>query len=333
MSLICWCTLETWYLGISDLPVGTSMSGFEPQSLQTSTTPSSSWQRGLTSNPSTALPGPSSVPHLSPDTPSGDSPQFNPYCTALETPTPTPDNPDAKLKPNMAVGHCKAILRKDFKKDPQINMIFEEIHSEFYLLAVTEHIFIESGDYKKKILQLAHHAFQWLNCEPFKISNKFAVTVCMALFMLHTLLTLLSQFACDIKSWRHKLKKHLLATIPPFCGAGMGTDRTTVQRNIEKALENRNFTFWSYDATICFFFLFFIILWNHWQPHSGALEHPVIAAMIDYTIGLKELCPALGVPCEDWRSKLESLSLQTFAYALTMVSNQLCWYTPIHIGP
>src|SRR5260221_4067690 len=78
----------------------------------------------------------------------------------------------------------------------------------------------------------------------------------MALFMLHTLLTPLSQFACDIKSWRHKLKKHLLATIPPFCGAGMGTDRTTVQRNIEKALENRNFMFHSYDVTIFFFSLF-----------------------------------------------------------------------------
>src|SRR6266404_8812437 len=84
----------------------------------------------------------------------------------------------------------------------------------------------------------------------------------MALFMLHTLLTPLSQFACDIKSSRHKLKKHLLATIPPFYGAGMGTNRTTVQQNIEKALKNGNFAFHSYDVTICFFFLFFIVLWN-----------------------------------------------------------------------
>src|SRR5258705_6935095 len=234
-----------------------SMSGFKPQSLQTSTTPSSSWQQGLTSNPSTALPGPSSVPHLSPDTPSSDSPQFNTYHTPLETPTPTPNNPGAKLKPNMAVRCCKAILRKDFKKDPQINMIFEEICSKFYLLAVTEHIFIESGDYKKKISQLVHHAFQQLNCKPFEISDKFAVMVCMALFMLHTLLTPLSQFACDIKSWRHKLKKHLLAAIPPFYGAGMGTNRTTVQWNIEKALKNGNFAFCSYDVTICFFFSLF----------------------------------------------------------------------------
>src|SRR5260221_14518993 len=132
-------------------------------------------------------------------------------------------------------------------------MIFEEIHSEFYLLVVTEHIFIESGDYKKKISQLAHHAFQQLNCEPFEISNKFAAMVCMVLFMLHSLLTPLSQFACDIKSWRHKLKKHLLATVPPFYGAGMSTDRTTVQRNIEPALGNGNVVLYSDDVTICFF--------------------------------------------------------------------------------
>src|SRR6266446_10973015 len=129
------------------------MSGNEPQSHQTSTSaPSLSQQQAFTSTPSTALLGPSSVPHLSPSTPPGDSPQFNPYATTLKTPTPTPNNPDAELKPNMAVRCHKAILRKDFKKDPQINMIFEEIHSEFYLLAVTEQIFIESGDYKKKIL-------------------------------------------------------------------------------------------------------------------------------------------------------------------------------------
>ncbi len=135
-------------------------------------------------------------------------------------------------------------------------MIFEEIHSEFYLLAVTELIFIESGDDKRKISELVQHSFQQLDCIPFKISDKFAVTVCMALFMLHALLTLLSQFAHDIKSWRHKLKKHLLAAILPFYEAGMGTDRTTVQQNIEKALDNENFTFCSHDVTVRFFFSF-----------------------------------------------------------------------------
>src|SRR5260221_718060 len=78
-----------------------------------------------------------------------------------------------------------------------------------------------------------------------------------------------------------------------------------------------------------FFFLFFIVLWNHWQPRSGALEHPAIAAVINYTFGLKELRPALRMPHEDRRLKLESLSVQTFVYALTMVSNQLCWSTSI----
>src|SRR5258708_15863476 len=105
-----------------------------------------------------------SILHLSTNTPSGNSPQFNAYCATLKTPTLTPDNPDGELKPNMAARHCKAILRKDFKKDPQINMIFEETCTEFYLLAVTEQTFIPSGDYKKQLSQLAHHAFWAVNC-------------------------------------------------------------------------------------------------------------------------------------------------------------------------
>src|SRR5258708_12209468 len=102
-----------------------SMSGFKPQSLQTLTTPSLSWQQGSTSNPFTALPGPSSILHFSPDTPSGDSPQFNPYHATLETPTLTPDNPDCELKPNIAPGYFKSILRKYFTKNPQLNITFE----------------------------------------------------------------------------------------------------------------------------------------------------------------------------------------------------------------
>src|SRR5258708_19368048 len=79
----------------------TSMSGFKPQSLQTSTTPSLSLQSGSTSNPSTVLPGPLSMLHLSPHTPSADSPPFNPYCPALQPPTPTPNHPNHHLTPNM----------------------------------------------------------------------------------------------------------------------------------------------------------------------------------------------------------------------------------------
>ncbi len=70
------------------------------------------------------------------------------------------NHPDCKLKPNLAAGHGKAILRKGLKKDHQINMIFEDICSDFYLLAVTEQIFAEHGNYKKKVLELAHNAFQ-----------------------------------------------------------------------------------------------------------------------------------------------------------------------------
>src|SRR5260221_14766206 len=50
-----------------------------------------------------------------------------------------------------------------------------------------------------------------------------------------------------------------------------------------------------------FFFLFFIVLWNHWQPHSGALEHTVIADVIDYTLGLKQLNPPPKMACKDQR--------------------------------
>src|SRR6266850_3642279 len=99
--------MESQYLHVSDLPVGMHMSGYEPQSQQhiiqqTSTsTPAMSVQQGSTSTPSMGLPGPSSIPHLSPSTPSGDSP-FNPYCATLETPTPTFDHLNCKLKPNLA---------------------------------------------------------------------------------------------------------------------------------------------------------------------------------------------------------------------------------------
>src|SRR5260370_14108676 len=102
------------------------MSGYEPQSQQHIV------QQTSASTPSTALLGPSSIPHLSPSTPSGNSPQFDPYCAALKTPIPMSDHPNCKLKPNLAAGHGKAILRKDLKNGHQINMIFEDIHSDFY---------------------------------------------------------------------------------------------------------------------------------------------------------------------------------------------------------
>src|SRR5260370_32996937 len=185
--------MELQYLHVSNLPVGMHMSGYEPQSQQCivqqtlTSTPAMSVQQGSTSTPSMGLPGPLSIPHLSPSTPSGDSP-FNPYCATLKTPTLMLDHLDCKLKPNLAAGHGRAILRKDLKKDHQINMIYEDIHSEFYLFAVTDKIFPEHGNYKKKMSELVHNAFQQSNSTPFKITDKFAVTVSMAHFMLHALL-------------------------------------------------------------------------------------------------------------------------------------------------
>jgi len=173
--------MEMQYLHVSDLPVGMHMSGYEPQSQQHIV------QQTLTSTPAT------SVQQGSTSTPSGDSP-FNPYCATLKTPTPMFNHLNCKLKPNLAAGCGRAILRKDLKKDHQINMIYEDIHSEFYLFAVTEQIFAEHGDYKKKVLELVHNAFQQLDSTPFEITNKFAVTVSMAHFMPYALLTPLSVF-------------------------------------------------------------------------------------------------------------------------------------------
>src|SRR6266478_901122 len=50
----------------------------------------------------------------------------------------------------------------------------------------------------------------------------------------------------------HKLKKHILAIIPPFYEIGTSVDRATAQQNIEKALNNGNFMFCSYGVTVSF---------------------------------------------------------------------------------
>src|SRR5260370_26316452 len=177
--------MELQYLHVSNLPVGTNMSGYEPQSQQhivqqtVTSTPATSVQQGSTSTPSTGLLGPSRVPHLSPSTPSGDS-LFNPYHATLKTPTLMLDHLNCELKPNLAAGHGRAILRKDLKKDHQINMIYEDICSEFYLFVLTEQIFTEHVNYKKKVSELVHNAFQQSNNTPFQITNKFAAMVSMA---------------------------------------------------------------------------------------------------------------------------------------------------------
>ena len=50
------------------------------------------------------------------------------------------------------------------------------------------------------------------------------------------------------------------------------------------------------------------------------LEHPGIAAVLDYTFGLKEVCPTPRLAWNDLKTRLWQLSVETFAYALTMVS-------------
>ncbi len=53
-------------------------------------------------------------------------------------------------------GHSKAVLRKELKKDVQMNVVFKEIHVDFYLLAITENLFIENSmHFKPVIRQLA----------------------------------------------------------------------------------------------------------------------------------------------------------------------------------
>src|SRR5260370_39091691 len=53
--------------------------------------------------------------------------------------------------------HSKAVLRKELKKDVQMNAVFKEICVDFYLLAITENLFIENSMcFKPIIRQLAH---------------------------------------------------------------------------------------------------------------------------------------------------------------------------------
>ena len=67
-------------------------------------------------------------------------------------------------------GHSKAVLRKELKKDVQMNAVFQEIHVDFYLLAITENLFIENSVcFNPVIRQLAHKSFTRLCVTPFDI--------------------------------------------------------------------------------------------------------------------------------------------------------------------
>ncbi|KAF8314382.1 uncharacterized protein EI90DRAFT_3022345 [Cantharellus anzutake] len=129
------------------------------------------------------------------------------------------------------VGRPKTILRKDMKKDPQLNKVFEHIHADFYLHAITENLFIESAECRAVVQRLTDDTFRRSEIAPFDIPECIVNTL-----------------ARDIKSWRCKLKKHLVTLVPAFYGVGPSADRNTVQENIQLALDNSNFLFRSYSA-------------------------------------------------------------------------------------
>jgi len=55
------------------------------------------------------------------------------------------------------------------------------------------------------------------------------------------------------------------------------------------------------------------------QTCSEALEHPAIAAVLEFAFGHKDLQP-LGTTHDDIRVRLSRISMETVAFALTMVS-------------
>src|SRR5260370_5605773 len=75
-------------------------------------------------------------------------------------------------------GCSKVVLRKELKKDHQKNAVFQEIHADLYLLAITENLFIENRmHFKPVIRQLAQDSFARLNVTLFDISDNFIATV------------------------------------------------------------------------------------------------------------------------------------------------------------
>ncbi|KAF8342113.1 uncharacterized protein EI90DRAFT_3011657 [Cantharellus anzutake] len=216
---------------------------------------------------------------------------------------------DVKEEKVVVAGHTKAALRKDMKMDPELNSVFEHIRGDFYLLAIIENLFIENTDCKVVIQRLANDTFRRSGISPFEIQKSVVATLN------------LSQLVHNIKSWRSKFKKHLVNTIPPFYGIGPSGDRVTIQENVKLALSNSNFAFRTYSSnssnvkpniSSC--------------PRSGALEHPAVTAVLDFTFALKELKPVLPLASVKLREKLQSLGLQAFAYALTIIKYILNQY-------
>jgi len=95
----------------------------------------------------------------------------------LETPSQNNQPSIVKLEFTQS-GHGKAVLRKDMKKDHQMNAIFEQIHMDFYLLAITSDLFIENRPhFKPTIRQLASDMFHRLHVTTFNISDNLIAMV------------------------------------------------------------------------------------------------------------------------------------------------------------
>src|SRR5260370_7285606 len=63
-------------------------------------------------------------------------------------------------KPTGTQGNCrKVLLWKDLKKNPYMDIIFQAICSGFFILAITESLFIENNNYHHVIKKLANDAF------------------------------------------------------------------------------------------------------------------------------------------------------------------------------
>jgi hypothetical protein len=155
---------------------------------------------------------------------------------------------DVKEEKLVHVGRTKAVLRKDMKKDPLLNSIFEHICADFYLLAITDDLFIENVDCNMVVQRLAQDTFRRSGIPPFEIQDSIVATVSHPHWNGSSLLNLPTKLACDIKSWRSKLKKHLVNVVPSFYGVGPGVDGSTVQEIVRLSLSNSNFAFRSYSS-------------------------------------------------------------------------------------
>ena len=79
-------------------------------------------------------------------------------------------------------------MRKEIKRDGHMNAIFEEIHANFFLLNITNDLFIENAaGFNPTIQHLASNAFTRLNIGPKHIPNTFMATVSICHINMHML--------------------------------------------------------------------------------------------------------------------------------------------------